>query len=305
MSDPQYPIATPDRGWLAQKFRDIAGQIEEATRGTRDVARLVGEFKAGSSIAAGTDLDAITTTGQYHQNAGANATLALHYPLAGQGGLLVVEVGTNFIAQRYRTRPGSQPGRVYERAKFGANAWSAWVDLSGAATAVVPTSMAVGSGSGSYDSFGKVTFAGASSVSLNGIFSGDYLNYLLLVNIDSTTSGGGLCIRFGVGTSDDASGYTIAYAEHPSTTAWSTSFTSTTEIRLGRVSSTGGVCRATIFSPFLAGARSYAEGTSYDSDQYHGLGSGRYATAKSHDRLTVYAAGVTATGTLEVYGLRG
>jgi hypothetical protein len=52
---------------------------------------------------------------------------------------------------------------------------------------VVPTSVAVGSGSGSADSLGTVTFSGASSVSLNGIFTSTYENYRIKVVL--TTSG--------------------------------------------------------------------------------------------------------------------
>lgn len=47
---------------------------------------------------------------------------------------------------------------------------------------VVPTSIAVGSGSGSVDSNGNVTFSGASSISINGCFNSVYDNYKILFN---------------------------------------------------------------------------------------------------------------------------
>lgn len=45
---------------------------------------------------------------------------------------------------------------------------------------VIATSVAVGSGSGSVDANGAVTFSGASSISLNGCFSSTYDNYRIL-----------------------------------------------------------------------------------------------------------------------------
>ena len=51
---------------------------------------------------------------------------------------------------------------------------------------IVPSSVAVGSGTGSANSLGTVTFSGASSVSLNGCFSSTYDNYRLMLNIQWT-----------------------------------------------------------------------------------------------------------------------
>ncbi len=168
---------------------------------------------------------------------------------------------------------------------------------------VAPTGMSVSSGSGSYASDGKVTFAGAGSVSLNGIFSAAFLNYLLLLNITSNTGGSGIYVRFGTTTTDATSGYNYGYAEHPGAGAWS--FQSTTaELRIGRASTGGAACRATIFSPY-ATARSWIEGTSSDSDNYHAIGAGYDSTSTMRDRLTVFMSGVNMTGTLEVYGMRG
>ena len=42
---------------------------------------------------------------------------------------------------------------------------------------IIPSSVAVGSGTGSASASGTVTFSGASSVSLNGVFTSTYKNY--------------------------------------------------------------------------------------------------------------------------------
>ena len=69
---------------------------------------------------------------------------------------------------------------------------------------IVPSSVAVGSGTGSASALGTVTFSGCSSVSLNGVFSSTYDNYRLVLNI-TTTAGIDLGIRFRT-TSDDSGG---------------------------------------------------------------------------------------------------
>jgi hypothetical protein len=46
---------------------------------------------------------------------------------------------------------------------------------------IVPSSVAVGSGTGSADALGTITFSGASSVSLNGVFNSTYKNYQYVI----------------------------------------------------------------------------------------------------------------------------
>jgi len=53
---------------------------------------------------------------------------------------------------------------------------------------IVPTSVAVGSGSGSVGTSGAVTFSGASSISLNGCFSSAYDNYKILLELTGSTN---------------------------------------------------------------------------------------------------------------------
>ena len=57
---------------------------------------------------------------------------------------------------------------------------------------VVPTSVAVGSGSGSVDAIGNITFSGASSISINGCFSSTYDHYKMIITIDSISAANAL-----------------------------------------------------------------------------------------------------------------
>lgn len=67
---------------------------------------------------------------------------------------------------------------------------------------VIPSSVAVGSGTGSADSLGTVTFSGSSSVSLNGIFSSTYTNYRVLFNATNATSNSAITMRMRASGSD-------------------------------------------------------------------------------------------------------
>jgi len=72
---------------------------------------------------------------------------------------------------------------------------------------VVPTSVAVGSGSSSVGTSGAVTFSGASSVSINGCFSSTYQNYRVVVagGVSSAATGGTITLRLRKNGTDDSS----------------------------------------------------------------------------------------------------
>jgi len=76
------------------------------------------------SIVAGTNLDAVTTSGVYIQSINANATLALNYPVAYAGELEVYTNGS-FTFQRYSTY-GPQ-NKVYTRGYY--TTWGSWSEL--------------------------------------------------------------------------------------------------------------------------------------------------------------------------------
>jgi len=70
---------------------------------------------------------------------------------------------------------------------------------------IVPSSVAVGSGTGSSDTLGNVTFSGASSVSLNDVFSATYKNYIMKININSTSgSDANVLLRMRVSNADNS-----------------------------------------------------------------------------------------------------
>jgi hypothetical protein len=75
---------------------------------------------------------------------------------------------------------------------------------------MVPSSVSVGSGTGSADSLGNVTFTGASSVSLNNVFTTAYDSYRIYINLRSPSAGSNIFIRMRTSGGSDvtASNYT-------------------------------------------------------------------------------------------------
>ena len=84
---------------------------------------------------------------------------------------------------------------------------------------IVPTSVAVGSGTGSASATGQVTFALASSVSLNGVFSNTYQNYMVVMNISARSTANYIRLRFRVaGVDDTSANYDYQYLRAITTT---------------------------------------------------------------------------------------
>ena len=72
-------------------------------------------------------------------------------------------------------------------------------------TAIIPTSVAVGSGTGSFNATtGNVTFAGATSISVNGVFSATYDKYIIIYKSGVTTGGNSASLRFRTAGTDNS-----------------------------------------------------------------------------------------------------
>jgi hypothetical protein len=80
------------------------------------------------ALGAGVDLNNMTTTGAFQQNATASATLALHYPSAIAGLLEVHAATTTMIYQRYTAYNGGN-NRTWVRNFYSTSLWSAWFEV--------------------------------------------------------------------------------------------------------------------------------------------------------------------------------
>ena len=71
---------------------------------------------------------------------------------------------------------------------------------------VSPASVSVGSGSATVSGNGQVSYSGASSVSVNGVFTSTYQNYRLLINFYGSVAGN-VFVKFRDGSGDISTGY--------------------------------------------------------------------------------------------------
>lgn len=166
---------------------------------------------------------------------------------------------------------------------------------------VIPSSVAVGSGSGSVDSNGTVTFSGASSVSLNSCFSSTYDNYRILINVTgSADDNTNFRLRVGGVDNSTASSYTRQFLRADSTTvsggvlAQSFGF-------LGDTFTTGGTFAIDIFSPFLTTRTKLLSHNFRAAGAILFIGVDHNQTV-SYDGFTIIANSGTITGTARVYG---
>jgi hypothetical protein len=163
---------------------------------------------------------------------------------------------------------------------------------------IVPTSVV----NGSFTGDGVVSFASAGSVSLNGVFTSAFTNYIITYNLISGSSDAAVQIRFRAsGTDDSATSYVTSYQESTAGGAFTASGGTTSSIRVGRMSTTGAGGEIQVFAPQLSTTRSRAVARSMDSTHF-AQGGGTWNANKTHDGVTLILSGITGTGTLQVFG---
>jgi len=168
---------------------------------------------------------------------------------------------------------------------------------------VSPTSVSVGSGSGSVDGNGAVTFSGASSVTLNGIFSSAYDNYRFIVSGGTGSQAASIYASLG--------GITTGYFSHlnygnfaNTNTARANSGTQSLWLWLGGSSTTGQESIFDLLSPFLTKPK-FIHAVFYKMDAGdlgHMWGYNNSTTSATACTLSPDAG--TFSGTVRVYGYR-
>ena len=166
---------------------------------------------------------------------------------------------------------------------------------------IVPSSVAVGSGTGSANTLGTVTFSGCSSVSLNNCFSSNYENYRIIMQISSTASIQ-ILVRLRANGTDNTTASSYAWNTsaqqgdglHTQTNAddkWSLTYFSQASDRFAI---------ADIARPYLA-VNTELLSSSNQSNALM-LSSGTKADTNVYDGFTVYASSGTISGAISVYG---
>jgi hypothetical protein len=173
--------------------------------------------------------------------------------------------------------------------------------------------VAVGSGSGSVDSNGNVTFSGASSISLNGCFSSSYDNYRIFATCTSATAAAYLSLRLRVNNADNSTtNYrlgNIRLRTQSGEGVFAAVTNNATSADLVRMDNTSAVFDTSIDigQPFLSqyttfkgmGTSTAVVGTNQGEAQYV---NGFFIDSTSFTGFTLFAPSGTCTGTIRVYG---
>ena len=171
---------------------------------------------------------------------------------------------------------------------------------------VVPTSVAVGSGTGSVDAIGNVTFSGASSVSVNGCFTTTYDNYRIIFNT-ALSADADLTFKYrNSGTDTSAAYYSYNHSMFPiaGTQGAGTRTNNSTFIAFN-----GGLGTLNyvvdIRNPYISGQKKYlnAQGISSALYSIHQTG-GSLDNTNQFDSFTLAPQSGNITGTIRVYGYK-
>jgi hypothetical protein len=167
---------------------------------------------------------------------------------------------------------------------------------------IVPSSVAVGSGTGSASALGTVTFSGASSVSLNSVFSSAYENYRIVYSL-TLASAADVFYRLRSGSTDATGSDYVTNA-----------MSAASVVNNGRATNAYWYCNnfatATefsgifdLFNPFKAQVTSglWQQYGTTGATNFYNASADRHNLTNSYDGVTMYAA-QNMTGTLSIYG---
>ena len=176
---------------------------------------------------------------------------------------------------------------------------------------VIPSSVAVGSGTGSADSTGKVTFTSASSISLNNCFSSTYDNYRVMININTNSADATVNLKMRKDGSDNSLYYSYGriIVVRSGGSGTENGFDVTTGWAIGQVDGDAPAhffsATLDIQSPYLSQYTTMNQVGSFisTSTQIYGTaGGGTHGQQIQFDGMSIIPTAGNITGTLFVYG---
>jgi hypothetical protein len=176
---------------------------------------------------------------------------------------------------------------------------------------VTPSSISVGSGTGSVSGQGAVTFSGASRISLNGCFNSIYDNYRIIFNpTASVGTDQPLSFRYRNNGSDiSSSNYTGQRIVYFGTNiVASINVTGNTVQSLSLLDSTTAdryFLNLEVYGPFLSRKkllRANIQTIANNGTAYGETHTGWNDTATPVDGFSIYTAGTSISGTIRIYG---
>jgi hypothetical protein len=156
-----------------------------------------------------------------------------------------------------------------------------------------------------------VTFSGVSSQSINDVFTSDYTNYLILLNVDSASAAPDISMRLRVAGADNSSsnygysGYvTYAFTNSQAHVAGNLQ----TSFDVARALQSGAGCEITLFNPqasqetkYLARGTRWGTGTPNNSEYQHT--GGLMSVTTSYTGYTLICSTGNFTGSVSTYGI--
>lgn len=178
----------------------------------------------------------------------------------------------------------------------------------GGITPVVPTSVVVGSGTGTANANGQVTFSGASSISLNGVFTSTYTNYLMVLNIQSRSTSNFINIRFRLAGTDNSSAlYDTQYLRANVTTVGANNATGATSAQfVTTTTNSPSFATANIYQPQVASLNTYfycASNVGVPAAGYIETMAGGINNTSQFDGISIIPTAGNITGLVTIYGM--
>ena len=193
---------------------------------------------------------------------------------------------------------------------YDGSAWKPLANLSNVGLVpIVPTTVTFVGGTGSTTANGAMNFTTCTSISVDGVFTSEYKNYLLIVSGTRPTTASGyiyLRLRTGSPAADVSTSYsgglTAFYYGFGGSTAFGAS--STTDTLISRTYYDKFAAFENIFQPQEATGTKFS-GTGHGSDPANGtymITGGEHNSTTQFTGVTIFSSGSSATGQAQIFG---
>jgi len=287
---------------IASSVADLSGYLTQSSASTTYATKTGGTFTGNITapeVRATTKLVAQTVGG----DEGGEILLgkaATNTTLTGDG--VTIDVYQNRL--RIFEQGGDARGGYIDVSTLG-NGVS--TNLTPGLVQIIPLSVSVGSGSGTVAAGGAVTFSGASLINLDNVFTSNYQNYKILVNVTANTVSGGAGINWRGRTSGStvATGYGSQFLRGSSTTANAFTIGDAAVGGIASAYATYGQFEFILNSPQIAQVTTATSVNNYVNGA--GTGASQVITSwhnsnNQFDGLSVFVDSGTFSGTIRIYG---
>jgi hypothetical protein len=173
---------------------------------------------------------------------------------------------------------------------------------------VEPSSIAFSGTSAAIVGGGSVTFTAVTSLSLNGVFSSTYDNYMVVAWAFAASGDQAMVARMRVGGVDaSGSDYTLQQLSAQATTVSGIRLTTQTQVSMFRASATQRTGSTSfVYGPALAQPTAWRQITADGASSASIIEAAcTHSLSTAYDGVTFNASASTVTGRVAVYGLRG